>query len=262
MNPARHPDLLDRLAASYALGTLRHGARRRFEALARQHASIYAAAQTWQARLSGLTELQPDVAPDPSVWTKIDNLVRADFERRSMRSAREAPAAAPPTTPGFGWRRLLLWRVVALGSVLAAVFAIQNGSQMRDQYRARVAALEQQLQSTPAITYVAVLAGDKGQPSMLVTFDARNQRLVVKREGDVSTAADKSLQLWALPPGGPPQSLGVLDRDAVQRLPATESEVNAVPALAVSLEPLGGVPSARGPTGPVLFKGALLKTVL
>ena len=29
---------------------------------------------------------------------------------------------------------------------------------------------------------------------------------------------------------------------------------------AVSLEPLGGVPEAGGPSGPVLFKGAVLKT--
>ena len=36
MDILRYPDLMERLAASYALGTLRGGARRRFEALARQ----------------------------------------------------------------------------------------------------------------------------------------------------------------------------------------------------------------------------------
>ena len=58
MNITQHPDLLDRLAASYALGTLRGGARRRFEALAREHATVRAAALVWQTRWSGLTELQ------------------------------------------------------------------------------------------------------------------------------------------------------------------------------------------------------------
>jgi anti-sigma-K factor RskA len=38
--------------------------------------------------------------------------------------------------------------------------------------------------------------------------------------------------------------------------------VNQVPALAISLEPKGGVPAGSGPTGPVLFKGALLPTTL
>ena len=54
MNISRNPELLDRLAASYALGTLRGGARRRFETLAREHATVRAAAQVWQGQWSGL----------------------------------------------------------------------------------------------------------------------------------------------------------------------------------------------------------------
>ena len=38
--------------------------------------------------------------------------------------------------------------------------------------------------------------------------------------------------------------------------------LSAAGPLAISLEPLGGVPSERGPTGPVLFKGALIQKML
>jgi anti-sigma-K factor RskA len=38
--------------------------------------------------------------------------------------------------------------------------------------------------------------------------------------------------------------------------------VKQVPTLAISLEPKGGVPSEGGPTGPVLFKGALIQRML
>jgi anti-sigma-K factor RskA len=48
----------------------------------------------------------------------------------------------------------------------------------------------------------------------------------------------------------------------VIRLPAGSGDVNNVPALALSLEPRGGVPAGSGPSGPVLFKGALLQTAL
>ena len=70
MNLLQNPELIDRLAASYALGTLRGGARRRFETLAREHASVRAAALVWQGRWSGLTELQHTVQPDAAVWTR------------------------------------------------------------------------------------------------------------------------------------------------------------------------------------------------
>ena len=50
MNLIRNPALVEQLAASYAPGMLRGGARRRFEALARTHAPVRAAALIWQGR--------------------------------------------------------------------------------------------------------------------------------------------------------------------------------------------------------------------
>ena len=70
------------------------------------------------------------------------------------------------------------------------------------------------------------------------------------------------MQLWALPPAGGPRSLGVLGGGAVVKLTAAENQVKEVPTLAISLEPKGGVPEGSGPSGPVLFKGALLQTTL
>ena len=75
----QHPELLERLASSYALGTLRGGARRRFEAMAREQAPVRAAAIIWQSRLASLNELQPQAQPSTAVWTRIDNLVQGEF---------------------------------------------------------------------------------------------------------------------------------------------------------------------------------------
>ena len=266
MNLIQNPQLIDRLAASYALGTLRGGARRRFETLARQHASIRAAALVWQGRWSGLTELQHTVQPGEEVWMRIDNLVQADKANRAMQAARQsAPITETPTAGGW-WRNLLVWRGAAAAGALATLVAVVVGVQLNGGLRistgTQIAALQQQLQAAPQIQYVAVLADAQADASMLVTFDPRSQQLVLQRVGNFQEGANQSLQLWALPPAGGPRSLGVLGHDKLLKLVADAAEVDAVPTLAISLEPKGGVPSAGGPTGPVLFKGQLIERML
>jgi anti-sigma-K factor RskA len=80
-------------------------------------------------------------------------------------------------------------------------------TQQKDQIAA-------ELRATPQVQYVAVLADDKSDASMVVTFDPKNQRLVLKRVGGFQEAADKSLQLWALPPSGRAQVVGRAGRRA------------------------------------------------
>ncbi|MDR7150367.1 anti-sigma-K factor RskA [Hydrogenophaga palleronii] len=262
MNIQHHPELLDQLAAAYALGTLRGGARRRFETLAREQAPVRAAALIWQSRVASMNELQTSRTPSPAVWTRIDNLVQAERDQLAMATSRTAPQAAPQPAPGGWWRNLTVWRSASAAGALATVFAVVTAVGLRDNLGARIGELQAQLAATPAIEYVAVLNDDQSGAAMLVTFDPKSARLTLQRVGDFQEAADKSLQLWALPPTGGPRSLGVLSNERVLHLTAGEAEVREVPALAISLEPKGGVPSETGPTGPVLFKGALIQKML
>lgn len=256
MDIHRHPELLDRLAAAYALGTLRGGARRRFEALARERAPVRAAALLWQSRLVSVNELQAPAQPPAAVWTRIDNLVRAERATQALTAARTAPAR------GSWLRSLALWRGTTAAGALATVMAVVSAVGLRDDLGAQIGALQARLDAAPQIEYVAVLNDDQASAAMLVTFDPKSQRLTLQRVGGYQEAADKSLQLWALPPGAAPRSLGVLNQDRLLQLAADQQAVGGVPALAISLEPLGGVPSERGPTGPVLFKGALIQKML
>ncbi|HEX5738894.1 MAG TPA: anti-sigma factor [Hydrogenophaga sp.] len=262
MNIHSHPELLDQLAAAYALGTLRGGARRRFEALARERAPVRAAALIWQSRVASMNELQTTHTPSPAVWTRIDNLVQAERDQATMAAARTSrPTPAQPASGGW-WRNLTVWRSASAAGALATVLAVVTAVSLRDDLGARIGELQAQLEATPAIEYVAVLNDDQAGAAMLVTFDPKSARLTLQRVGDFQEAADKSLQLWALPPSGGPRSLGVLGEDRVLQLTAGEAEVREVPTLAISLEPKGGVPSETGPTGPVLFKGALIQKML
>jgi anti-sigma-K factor RskA len=273
MHIHRHPDLLQRLAAAHALGTLRGGARRRFETMAREQPVVRAAALEWATRVASLGELQAPAQPAPQVWTRIDNLVRADIAQAALTRQR-APAA--PEAPRGWWHNLALWRGAGMAGVTAALLAafivpglqreageraaqIATLQQDMAQRSAQVAELERRLLAAPEVRYVSVLNDGRGQPALLVTFDARNNRLDLQRVGSYQEAADRSLQLWALPPGAAPRSLGVLTPERLLQLAAQETAVREVPTLAISLEPLGGVPSERGPTGPVLFHGPLIQ---
>ncbi|PIG07451.1 anti-sigma factor domain-containing protein [Comamonas sp. 26] len=260
MNLTQKPELLDRLAAAYALGTLRGGARRRFEQLAREYAQVRAVALLWQGRWSAFSEVQEPVQPDAAVWTRIDNLLQAEKTNAKLAQQREL-ATTKPSNRALAW-----WRGLALAGSLSTVAAVSVGLWLTDTAQQQMSSLQTQLQTTqaalqaaPQIQYVAVLADGKADASMLVTFDPRNNQLVLQRVGGFKEPSNQSLQLWALPPQGTPRSLGVMGHGKLDQFEAHESDVKAVPALAISLEPKGGVPSETGPTGPVLFKGALIR---
>lgn len=272
MNILGRPELMDRLAASYALGTLRGGARRRFETLARSSPTLRVTAQVWQERFMSMTELAPSQAPSPNVWKRIENIV-----------ANEQRAAAPVTGESAGAdllrRARNWWRAGTLAAVAASVAAIAISLNLQGELegsRTQLAQLQTQglqlarrntelvaqLQAQPEIRYVSVLHDDKATPTMLVMYDPKHGTLMLKRMVGFQEGPEKSLQLWAIPPSGAPRSLGVLGEQPVLRMAATEQVVGSSPVLAISLEPKGGVPGEGGPTGPVMWKGAVLQTPL
>ena len=180
----------------------------------------------------------------------------------AAQAAVRAQAAAESTGLAAWLRSLTLWRAATAVGALATVTAITVNVGQRQELGGEIARLQNQLLAAPQIEYVAVLADDKAAASMLVTFDPKAKKLTLQRVGNFAEAGDRSLQLWALPPSGGPKSLGVLGRDKLLKLTAGERDVREVPTLAISLEPKGGVPSETGPTGPVLFKGALIQKML
>jgi anti-sigma-K factor RskA len=180
--------------------------------------------------------------------------------------AGDSPKPIDPAKPkAGGWSSSTnLWRGLTSMSVGVAAVALMVGFKLNSSNAKLGNELEElsaRLSATLEIQYVAVLADDTAAASMLAAFDPKSKRLTLKRVGGFVAPADKSLQLWALPYSGGPKSMGVLSADVVTRLTAAASDMN-VPELAISLEPKGGVPPGSGPTGPVLFKGAVIETSL
>ena len=224
-------DRLDALAAAYVLGTLSGRARARLARAARTDTAVRAAIRAWEERLAPLAESAPPVNPSPQVWKRVALRLGLDATPHSAR------------TPW--WGRLSLWRGIAVASFSAAlVLAV---STLRHA------------EVPPTQALVAVLAGEDQKPAMVVSMDRASRTMNVKTVGGAPVPADRSLELWMLPQGAAPRSLGVVPASgtASVTLPALPDVALAgVPALAVSLEQRGGSPSGA-PQGPVLYTGRI-----
>jgi anti-sigma-K factor RskA len=226
---------LDALAAQYALGTLSPGARKRLVAVARVDDGVGTAMRDWELRLSALADAVPPVAPAPRVWEGI--------RRRLGLGLGVADAESGAATPW--WASLSLWRGLALaGFALAFVLGLSLILPVAERQGERI---------------VVVLAGQDAKPVFLVSADRARRYLTVKAVAPVGVSAERALELWALPEGKDPRSLGLLPASGSARIPLGSSAgaaLQGITALAVSLEPPGGSPTGK-PTGPVLYTGGV-----
>ncbi len=222
---------LDRVAAEFALGTLSPRARARLARAARGEPAVAQAINDWEQRLAGLAASIPAVTPPPRVWSRIEK--------------RLGLAPASQSTVHGWWDRIALWRAL---TALAFVVVIGLG-----------VALVAQRVAVPEAPIVAVLAAQDGKPALIASARRGDAFLLVKAVGAAPVEAGKALELWLLPTGAPPRSLGLVPATGVARIPlpaTTDTALANVPALAVSLEPATGSPTGL-PTGPVLYSGAI-----
>lgn len=218
--------LADKLAAEYALGTLRGGARRRLQQLLPAHPTLAAAVHAWEARVQALAAPVTPLQPSPRVWQQVQ--------------ARLFPAEAPRRW----WQGLALWRGVSAAAVFATAALLFVVAQPVPT-QAPVLVL---LNGTPdgaAVVragFVASVSGDGGA-------------LVLKPLGEVSLAQGRVLELWAVPGQAAPRSLGVVSAQAATTVLRAEM-LKGTQALALSLEPTGGSPTGA-PTGPIVSVGSI-----
>jgi anti-sigma-K factor RskA len=227
LSRADRRERLDALAAQYALGTLSPRARRNLAAIARRDPVVAEALRAWELRLASMAGATPPVTPPPRVWSAIAGrlglVANAD---------REAP----------WWSRLRVWRGWALASTAAAIVL-------------GVALVAVRLEP-PGPSLVVVLSGADARPALIATSGADARTLTFRAVGPVQVAPDRSLELWALPATGAPRSLGLIPPSGSGRVAIPVAALEAVPAIAISLEPLGGSRTGA-PTGPVLWSGKI-----
>lgn len=213
------------LAAEYALGTLRGAARIQFERKMRDDPTLAAEVARWQEAFTQLDNQIIPVIPPASVWKRIQHNLTLQPEKRPVQAKR-------PVRGYIGW---------ALAAGLAALLLIPH-------------LLVQPAAPTP----VAILASSAGQQNgqWVVSVDMSTRSLLLTPLSAPDLAADRSLELWAIPPGGKPRSLGLLNTQQPTQLTLAAKMPDPGYTLAISLEPRGGSPTGQ-PTGAVLYSGTL-----
>jgi anti-sigma-K factor RskA len=244
----RDPELLDGLAAEYALGTLRGPARRRFERLIESDPDLARRVDDWAQRLDPLAGAAPAIEPPAQTWAAILRRIgpAPDRARRGLVEylfGRPTEAVPSLATAGL-WYCVSFWRQIGIASAAIAALLFVY--------------LFIAPPSSP--THMALLADAANKPILVVSLDLHHDRLTLDATRLPAAEAGKSLELWILPPSGNPRSLGVIPGGQLSLpLDLKAAEDLAQGALAVSLEPAGGSPTGL-PTGPVLYSGPVLPT--
>jgi anti-sigma-K factor RskA len=228
------PQLRDRLAAEYVLGTLSRRARARFQSLLKYDPGLRQLVAEWESRLTPLADAAGDIAPPARLWRRI--------------------AARIGGTAGRGWwASLAFWRTCAAATT-AAVMAL--GIYVSTLPRPEV-----------PIAMVAVMSDEQSRPAMVVSWPPLRDspdphvRVRIVQEHPV-IPPNASWQLWVLPGAkAAPIPLGLVGAEPMQTLPIERTQIKNVWqswGIAVSVEPKGGSPTGA-PTGPVIFKGQCVR---
>lgn len=229
--PAEPPHDDDIAAAEHVLGATSAGERFEAEARRRYDKTFDASVIAWEERLQPLVDQIPPVEPSPKVWPRIERQVK----------------------PRVGlFDHAGLWRVATAACLaVAAVSLFILYSPAKPPPAPAPAAAPQ-----PVLTALVQPEPGKAGPVITASLD-RSRNELIFTAASVSLDADKSAELWVIPQGQKPQSLGVITAGQERRMPmppALGEAGRAGAVLAVTAEQAGGSPDGA-PHGPVVATG-------
>ena len=238
MNTKGNERLREMLAAEYALGTLRGGARRRFERWMRDDRELATLSLAWSERLTPLFDTLAETMPPERVWRAIEGRL---------------PGRSRAAAPTGWWDRLALWRgmAVTFALIAAVALALRPLPSTQTQFV--------QVETLPGA--VATVTDPKSGALVAVVMASRaGDELLVKVADDVRVGPGQALQLWTAPKQGERMvSMGMLPTVAsgepVRLTSVDQAKLADAKAFGLSLEPAGGSPQ---PTQ-VLGLGALIR---
>ncbi|MEG3192631.1 anti-sigma factor [Lysobacter sp. D1-1-M9] len=245
----QEPPSADLHAAEYVLGVLDADARRRAQGRIEAEPAFARLVHAWEQRFAALVaEIAPVTAP-AHVWPRI--------RTRLGWSPIDGGRGGLLQTVGF-WRGATA-AALATAAVLAMVAVLRP-----------VPLPEPLPPPTPIVTAlepapplaaapVTTLTDDDGNAAYLASIDVRNQRVRVMPVPAAPDSEGRVPELWLIPEGEAPRSLGVIDTATAREIEIPDDLHRALAVgslLAITLEPAGGAPQGV-PTGPITAKGAI-----
>jgi anti-sigma-K factor RskA len=225
-------------AAEYVLGVLDAARRRSAETRLQRDPAFAGEVDAWERRLAPLID---EIVPIPvpfALWPRIQAAV----------GIASSSASRSVEYPASFWQRLGLWRMLAASGFAAAAASLF----------ALFLVMHEPMPRTTAREFVATMTREDGKTLFTATIDAATGRLVVVPIM-VDIPADRVAELWLIPPGDAPHSLGLVDPHHARPIvvpAALRTALGAKALVAVSLEPPGGAPHGQ-PTGPIIAKGEI-----
>lgn len=229
------PEIREILAGEYALGLLNDRARRGFERRMKSDAGLRGSLRSWERRFNSVVETLTPVEPPAQLWVR----VYENLPKKRIVDGVGRPASL--------WDSLKLWRNLAFfGSALAILLLAYVG-------------FGPGFQKVGTPTQVAMVSDPQSaKTAWMISLMPDKKMLKVTAMATPPMAPDRSMELWMLPTGQAPVSLGVLPMNGTMMMPVEEAKMKVLlqtAGLAVSLEPMGGSPTGA-PTGPVLYQAS------
>ena len=230
--PHIEDDGLDLTAAEHALGVLDLTERAAAETRMAADPPFAREVQWWQAMLSPLVDTVEPVQPSAAVW----------------------PAVRAAVAPSALGRSLTFWRgaTAASAALAAACLMIVVWPKAPEAPPAAV-------DNRPALVSV-VASEDRTQTVVVARLDRAHNTLILTPVA-MDIPATNSAELWIIPAGGAPKSLGLMPNQEL-RMDLTghpEMAKAETATIAITLEPAGGSPTGD-PTGPIVASGTFART--
>jgi anti-sigma-K factor RskA len=239
----RRPELCDRLAAEYVLGTLHGRARARMQRLLLEDAQLRARVCFWEEALTPLALPLSATAPSAHVWRAI----------AARLSPREAHARVAPWWASWFDARTLDARTLGAltaGLVLGLTLTL-SGQALLERDAADSADSSQLPQS-----YVGVLATADGRTGVIVSSLRHGKVMDVKQVQPVPLASGRTLYLWAIEANGTTRPIGPVPQGKfVQVGLAQTSETLFATATELALSIEGEEAAPLTPSAPFVYRG-------